>query len=148
MGEILKQPSTTTTQVYMSSTMMQLRKVLEDDDSLLFERLCIQSQIFDQDENLMLLYVAAICMNNERAFDQILARTNNFNIKPDWNLLFCQTQIFAKIQQFPVQTTERAQLDIIVLKTTLERDMVFMTELVLDRAICTPGLIQALLSEN
>lgn len=55
--------------VYMSSTMMQLRKVLEDDDSTLFERLCVQSQIFDQDENLMLLYVAAICMNNERAFD-------------------------------------------------------------------------------
>lgn len=26
--------------------------------------------------------------------------------------------------------------------------MVFMTELVLDRAICTPGLIQTLLTEN
>lgn len=67
MGPILKQP--TAPHTYMSSTMMQLRKVLEDDDSLLFERLCVQSQIFDQDENLMLLYVAAICMNNERAFD-------------------------------------------------------------------------------
>ena len=67
MGEIFKPVSIP--QVYMSSTMMQLRRVLEDDDSTLFERLCVQSQIYDQDENLMLLYVAAICMNNERAFD-------------------------------------------------------------------------------
>lgn len=139
MGEIFKPVSIP--QVYMSSTMMQLRRVLEDDDSTLFERLCVQSQIYDQDENLMLLYVAAICMNNERAFDQILARTSNFKINADWNVLFSQAQIFSKIQQFPQQTAERAQLDIIVLKASLERDMVFITELVLDRAICTPSLI-------
>ena len=139
MGEIFKPVSIP--QVYMSSTMIQLRKVLEDDDSTLFERLCVQSQIYDQDENLMLLYVAAICMNNERAFDQILARTSNFKINADWKVLFSQAQIFSKIQQFPQQTAERAQLDIIVLKASLERDMVFITELVLDRAICTPSLI-------
>lgn len=139
MGEIFKPVSIH--QVYMSSTMMQLRRVLEDDDSTLFERLCVQTQIYDQDENLMLLYVAAICMNNERAFDQILARTSNFKINADWNVLFSQAQIFSKIQQFPQQTAERAQLDIIVLKASLERDMVFITELVLDRAICTPSLI-------
>lgn len=75
---------------YMSSTMMQLRKVLEDDDSTLFERLCVQSQIYDQEENLMLLYVAAICMNSEQAFDSILARTDNFKIKSDWNFVFTQ----------------------------------------------------------
>ena len=39
MGEIFKPVSVP--QVYMSITMMQLRKVLDEDDSTLFERLCV-----------------------------------------------------------------------------------------------------------
>jgi len=39
-------------------------------------------------------------------------------------------------------------LDVFVLKASLDRDIVFMTELVLERAIITPTLIQTLLLEN
>lgn len=39
-------------------------------------------------------------------------------------------------------------LELFVLKASLEKDMLFMTELVLDRAILTPTMLQTLLQEN
>ena len=93
----------------------------------------------------MLAYVASVCLNNFRAFQHIVSRNNNFNVKPEWNNLFKKIDIFDLIQNI---TPEKALLEVLVLKVSLERDFVFMTELVLDSAILTPNHIKTLLDEN
>lgn len=105
-------------------------------------------EVTDYDENIMIIYVAAICMNDEQVFNHIVARNNQFNIRPEWNKLFKNTDIFSKLPKFPGSSPERMQLDNFVLKASLDKELSFITELVLTRAVVTPEMLRILLLEN
>lgn len=77
-------------QQLLSTTMIQLRQVLTSADSALFERIAFGSDLHDQDESLMLLYVSVVCMNNFNVFQHITSRNHNFVVAPDWCRLFSQ----------------------------------------------------------
>jgi hypothetical protein len=47
-----------------------------------------QSKLTDADECLMILYCSVICMNNVAVYNSVLARNNNFKIRPECNILF------------------------------------------------------------
>ena len=121
--------------------MAELREVLLKDDSVLFERICFTIDTYDQDESLILVYVSVVCMRSERVFNYLTTRNSNFNVNHEWHKLFSITNVFEKMQHHSCLTPERAQLDVLVLKASLDRDVSFITDLVLDRSIFTPILI-------
>ena len=96
----------------------------------------------------MILYVAVICMNDLAVFNHILTRNNLFRIRPEWALLFKRADIFKLIQKLPGSTPERFKLDRLVLKASLDKEVSFITDLVLARAVVTPETIATLFQES
>ncbi len=73
--------------------------------------------------------------------------TKSFALQPEWHELLKEPLIFERVLSLQLNA-ERALLEVFVLKASLERDVLFMTELVLDRAILTPTMLQTLMQEN
>lgn len=96
----------------------------------------------------MILYVAVIFMNDSAVFNRILTRNNFFRIRPEWFSLFEPADIFKLIQKTPESTTERFKLDKLVLKASLDKEVSFITDLVLSRAVITPETISLLFQES
>ena len=96
----------------------------------------------------MILYVAVIFMNDSAVFNRILTRNNFFRIRPEWFALFERADIFKLIQKTPESTTERFKLDKLVLKASLDKEVSFITDLVLSRAVITPETISLLFQES
>lgn len=94
----------------------------------------------------MLLYVA-VCLNNKPVFAHINTMTKSFALQPEWHELLKEPLFFERVLSLQLNA-ERALLEVFVLKASLERDVLFMTELVLDRAILTPTMLQTLMQEN
>ena len=94
-------------------------------------------KIDDPEEALMLMYVAVAFMNTPQAFRALLDKHQGFKTKPVWHVLFSSPSIFQVLQSSPTMV-ERQKFDEIVLKVALERDLHFITEAVLDRAVITP----------
>lgn len=84
-------------QHYLSSTMLQLHKVLQSADNILFERISYASEMTDLHESLMLLYVAVL-LNNKRVFAHVSTLTQEFALQPEWHALFQEPEIFEKAQ--------------------------------------------------
>jgi hypothetical protein len=74
---------------YLSTAMLQLRSVVSNADSTLFERISYDNEHTDLHESLLLLFVA-VCLNNRRVFDHIASKTNSFAMQPEWHQLFKQ----------------------------------------------------------
>jgi hypothetical protein len=129
----------------MSTDMLQLRQVLQTADSALFQRICFGSSLDDQDESLMMVYVAAVCMNNYQVFQHITSRTHNFVVNSEWHKLFQKSNAF---ELFQSQSDELALFEVYVLRSSLDKEISFITEFVLDRAVLTSTLIHTLLTEN
>jgi hypothetical protein len=125
--------------------MLQLRQVLQTADSALFQRICFGSSLDDQDESLMMAYVAAVCMNNYPVYQHIISRTHNFIVNSDWHKLFSKPNTFDLFQS---QSDELALLEVYVLRSSLDKEISFITEFVLDRALLTSTIIHTLLTEN
>jgi len=96
----------------------------------------------------MILYVAVIYMNDLEAFNHVLTRNNFFRIRPEWGALLKQADIFKLIQKSPDCTPERLQLDKFVLKASFDKEVSFVTDLLLSRAVITPEIICLLFQEN
>jgi hypothetical protein len=132
----------------MSNAMQQLRQAVQDDNKRLFQAIAFNNDVIDSDENLMILYVAAICMNDLAVFNHILTRNNFFRIRPEWALLLKRADIFKLIQKSTGSTPERLKLDKFVLKASLDKEVSFITDLVLARAVVTPETISLLFQES
>ena len=96
----------------------------------------------------MILYVAVILMNDSVVFNHVLTRNNFFRIRLEWFALFERADIFKLIQKTPESTTERFKLDKFVLKASLDKEVSFITDLVLSRAVITPETISLLFQES
>lgn len=81
---------------YVSPAMAKLKEVLDDDDMHKFNNLA-RSEINDPEEVLMVMYVAAICMNSEDIFKLLLRKNNDFRMKPEWHILFSEQYVFQKL---------------------------------------------------
>ena len=80
-------------------------------------------------------------------FKHISHKNNQFKFKPAWHALFSQHNVFQSLQTFPSHA-QRGKFDEFVLKVALEKDLDFMTQLVVDRAVITPQLISVLANDN
>ena len=73
--------------------MLDLKSAIDDLDEPKFSQI-LNTEIYDADEVLMLLYCAVTCFNSEKAFDILLKRNNYFRVKPEWFALFQIPKIF------------------------------------------------------
>lgn len=60
----------------MSPAMQTLKEVLQDDDEAKFRNLGYQQDVKDPEEVLLIMYVAAICMNDEGIFRDLMRKNN------------------------------------------------------------------------
>jgi hypothetical protein len=104
------------------------------------------------DECLMILYCAIVCQNSVPVYNNILSRMDYFKLRPQLHVVFQKqqqdNQFFYNLQMHPDCTSGRQRLDMVVLKASLEKDLQFMTSLVLDRALLTPQMLLVLLEED
>lgn len=56
--------------------MQTLKEVLQDDDEAKFRNLGYQQDVKDPEEVLLIMYVAAICMNDEGIFRDLMRKNN------------------------------------------------------------------------
>ena len=101
----------------------------------------------DPQESLLLAYVAATFMHNFGAFDHILHRNNFFQMKASWHALLAQNHIYSRLQETQM-SKERAVFDIMVIQISIEYDLAFMTDLVLEHTVITPSMLNVLLQEG
>ena len=85
----------------------------------------------------MLMYVSVVIMNTPEVFSKMIQKHQGFKTKPVWHVLFSSPSIFQVLQSSPTMA-ERQKFDELVLKVALERDLLFITEAVLERAVFTP----------
>ena len=70
--------------------MQQLKRVLQNDNTQLLNKITMKQEIPDPEEVVLLLYVCAVCMNNEPAFDHLVAKNKAFREKPEWHVILSQ----------------------------------------------------------
>ena len=136
---------------YMSAEMQQLQSILQEDSAQQFAVLGTNQKVIDTDECLMILYCSIVCMNNVAVYSNILARNNNFKVRTECNILFGRGKkdgLFQELQNYPECCAERKALDLVILRASLEKDIDFMTQLVLDTALMTPEMLLTLLQEG
>jgi hypothetical protein len=126
--------------------MRTLKQAIETFDDSLFSQLLNKDHV-DSGEVLMILYASVVCFNAESAFDILLKRDNYFASKPTWHLLFSQKRVFPRLQLVPV-SPERRSFDLLTLKEAYDKDLSFMSELVLERARITKEVIDVMLRED
>ena len=126
--------------------MRTLKQAIETFDDSLFSQLLNNDHV-DSGEVLMILYASVVCFNAESAFDILLRRDNYFASKPAWHLLFSQKRVFPRLQLVP-GCPERRSFDLITLKEAYDKDLSFMSELVLERARITKEVIDVMLRED
>ena len=85
----------------------------------------------------MLMFVAVVVMNTPNVFRKMMEKHQNFKTKPVWHVLFSTPNIFEVLQGSP-SMAERQKFDELVLKVSLERDLMFITDIVLDKAVISP----------
>ena len=95
----------------------------------------------------MLIYVSVVVMNTPQVFDTMMEQHQNFKTKPVWHVLFSTPAIFRILQGQPT-VAERQKFDELVLKVALERDLIFIQEIALDRSIITPQLLSLLMADG
>ena len=102
-----------------------------------------------RDEILIALYLAVTRFAEVKIFQTLLTRNNSFmNLKPEWNLLFTEQNIFRKLQ-FQQSSIERLTFNLIALQVSIQNEYSFMVEEILDgRAGVTPTMIELLLNEK
>ena len=97
----------------------------------------------------MVMYIAGVLMNNPQAFNLMMEKHQNFKTKPVWHVLFSTPDVFRLLRDSNANGpnasflnadsfVERQKFDEIVLKVALERDLLFITEIVLERSLITP----------
>lgn len=75
-----------------------------------------------------------LIFNCEEEFELIVRRNKYFEVISDWYSVLEQTNIFQQIQNFQ-SSIERRKFEFFVLKICLEKDLFFILEILLDRAI-------------
>lgn len=97
--------------------------MIQQDNMQLLNKIALDTEILDPEEVIMVLYVSAVCMNNQPAFDHLVKKNRSFRQKPDWHVILSQFNIFEKLQRRIPYGAERSQLDVIALRIALERDI-------------------------
>ena len=95
------------------------------------------SEIGDPEEALIIMYVAVVIMNTPTVFDMMMEKHQRFKTKPVWHVLFTTPNVFNVLQSGKT-SAERQKFDELVLKVALERDLLFISEIVLDRGVVSP----------
>jgi hypothetical protein len=126
--------------------MRMLKMAVQNLDDEKFTYL-LNSEIFDSDEVLMLLYSSVVCFNSEKAFDILLKRNNYFKFKGDWHTLFSSIRIFQTLQ-VQLTSSDRRKFDLIALRAAFEKELQFMVDLILERSRITKELMWILLQED
>ena len=91
-----------------------------------------------------ILYVCAVCLINHEAFEHIIKKNKAFREKPTWHVVLSQYNIFHKLQKRLPYSSERSQLDVIALRIALERELTFMTDLILNNIVMTQEVLALL----
>ena len=120
-----------------SPIMEQLKSAIRADSPQQLITLAQTERIDDPEEALMLMYAAVAILSTQRVFSILMQKHQGFKTKPVWHVLFSSPSIFQVLQSSPTMA-ERQKFDELVLKVALERDLGFITEAVLDRAVITP----------
>ena len=107
-----------------------LKRAIFEDNPALLHKLAQEKRLVDPEEALVALYVSVVCLNNEQDFNQILEQNDYFRLKPIWHVLFTQPSIFRQLTSLPYMA-ERCKFDELVLGITLERDITFITDILL-----------------
>jgi hypothetical protein len=76
-------------------------------------------------------------MNNQPAFEHLVKKNKAFREKPEWHVILSQFNIFEKLQKRLPYSAERTQLDVITLRIAIEREISFMTELIINNIVMT-----------
>ena len=135
-------------ETFFSPLMAQLKKVIEIDSPKALTLLVQKERITDPEEALVVIYVAVVVMNTLGVFDYLLEKHQRFKTKPVWHVLFSMPNIFQVLQSSPLMA-ERQKFDELVLKVALERELSFITDILLDnRTMITPALLSLLLTED
>ena len=95
----------------------------------------------------MLLYCSIVCFRSQQAFDILLKRNNYFKVNSEWHRLFSSANLYSCLLTEPI-SPERGMFDLLALKASFDKELSFMTELILERAIMTKDMILVLLSEG
>ena len=112
----------------------------------------------------MVMYVAVVLMNTPAVFEIMMDKHQNFKTKPVWHVLFSTPGIFQLLRDSSINHKgsagapptsllaaesfqERQKFDELVLKVALERDLLFVTEIILERSLITPQLISLLMHD-
>lgn len=77
--------------------MGQLKKVVQHDNMQLLNKIAMKTEIMDPEEVIMVLYVCAVCMNNQPAFKHLVRKNKAFREKPDWHIVLSQHNIFERL---------------------------------------------------
>lgn len=96
----------------------------------------------------MVLYVCVVCMNNQPAFDHLVKKNRSFREKPEWHVILSQFNIFEKLQRRLPYSAERTQLDVIALRIAIEREITFMSDLIISNIVMTQDVLALLAQEN
>jgi hypothetical protein len=132
---------------YLTPNMDMLKQALAEDSTDLMHKLVYERDILDPEEALMVIFACVAAMNKPVMFEFLVKKHNYFKMKPVWHALFSMKNIFVNMQNF-TSHAERCKLDELVLQVALERDLVFLTEVLLERAVVTPELISLLLKDG
>jgi hypothetical protein len=77
--------------------MSQLKKVVQHDNMQLLNRIAMKTEIMDPEEAIMVMYVCAVCMNNQPAFEHLVRKNKAFREKPEWHVVLSQNNIFDRL---------------------------------------------------
>lgn len=122
---------------YLTANMDALKQAMVSDSPQQLIRMVQTSEIGDPEEALIIMYVAVVIMNTPTVFDMMMEKHQRFKTKPVWHVLFSTPNIF-QVLQSNTTMAERQKFDELVLKVALERDLLFISEIVLDHGVVTP----------
>lgn len=127
--------------------MEKLKYLLIHDDQEAFVNYATKTDILNKDEVLMFIYVAVVCMNSQTVLQHLLTANNFFQANDEWYTLFTHPNLKEQLQKYG-GSAERNKLDLMVLKTSLDNELIFMSDLVIDRSVFTHDMIVLLLKES
>ena len=67
---------------YQSEHMAMLEKVYNDDSAALLNQLAFDRDVKDSEEAILVMYVAAVIMNQQAVYKHILKKNKEFKFKP------------------------------------------------------------------
>lgn len=85
-----------------------MKKVIQHDNMQLLNKIAMHTEIMDPEEVIMVLYVCAVCMNNQAAFEYLIRRNKAFRQKPEWHIVLSQSNIFERLQKRLPYSAERS----------------------------------------